>query len=69
MPSYHQRLQRLPDSIRDPSNPFCDACGSSLPRTLYVVKDLGSSRSYFLGDNCLNELMKRGSVSRRIDLA
>ena len=74
MPSYHQRLtefskkkrlQRLPDPIRDPSNPFCDACGSTLPRTLYVVKDLETARSYFLGDNCLNELMKRGAVSRR----
>ncbi len=74
MPSYHQRLtefsekkrlQRLPDSLRDPSNPFCDACGSTLPRTLYVVKDLETARSYFLGDNCLNELMKRGAVSRR----
>ncbi len=74
MPSYHQRLtefsekkrlQRLPDSIRDPSNPFCDACGSTLPRTLYVVKDLETARSYFLGDNCLKELMKRGAVSRR----
>ena len=74
MPSYHQRLtefsekkrlQRLPDSIRDPSNPFCDACGSTLPRTLYVVKDLETSRWYFLGDNCLKELLKRGAISRR----
>ncbi len=74
MPSYHQRLtefsekkrlQRLPDSIRDPSSPFCDACGSTLPRTLNVVKDLETARSYFLGDNCLNELMKRGAISRR----
>ncbi len=74
MPSYHQRLtefaekkrlQRLSDSIRDPSNPFCDACGSTLPRTLYVVKDLETARSYFLGDNCLKELLKRGAVSRR----
>ena len=56
MPSYHQRLtefsekkrlQRLPDSIRDPSNPFGDACGSTLPRTLNVVKDLETARSYF----------------------
>ncbi len=75
MPSYHQRLtefsekkglQRLLDSIRDPINPFCDACGSTLPRTLNVVNDLETARSYFLGDNCLNELMKRGAVSRRI---
>ena len=74
MPSYHQRLtefsekkrlQRLPDSIRDPSNPFCDACGSTQPRTLYGLTDIESKRHYFVGDSCLKELVKQGSVLRK----
>ncbi len=63
--SENKRLQRISDSVRDPSNPFCDACGSTLPRTLNVVKDLRTARWYFLGDNCLKELMKRGTVRRK----
>ena len=74
MPNYQQRLtefsegkrlNRLPDTIKDFTNTDCDACGSSQPRTLNVVKDQNINRYYFLGDNCLRELMKRGTVGRR----
>ena len=74
MPNYQQRLtefsegkrlNRLPDTIKDFANTDCDACGSSQPRTLNVVKDRSTDRYYFLGDNCLREVMKRGTVGRR----
>jgi len=44
---------------------MCDACGSIQPRTLYGQKDEGSGRYYFVGDNCLKELVKRGAILRR----
>ncbi len=61
-----KRLNRLPDTIKDFANTDCDACGSSQPRTLNVVKERSTDRYYFLGDNCLRELMKRGTVGRRL---
>ena len=60
-----KRLNRLPDPIKDCANTACDACGSSQPRVLSVVKDQSAKRYYFLGDHCLRELMKRGAVNRR----
>jgi hypothetical protein len=60
-----KRLLRLPRPIRDRADASCDACGSSQPRTLYALKDLESDRYYFLGDTCLKETVKRGSVLRR----
>ena len=41
--------------------------GQPFPEPLNVVKDLETARWYFLGDNCLKELLKRGAVSRRFD--
>ena len=73
MPTYEQklaefaqgkRLLRLARPIRDRADAFCDACGSSQPRTLYVLADLDSERHYFVGDTCLKELAKRGAVLR-----
>jgi hypothetical protein len=60
-----KRLLRLPRPIRDRADVFCDACGSSQPRTLYALKDLESDRYYFLGETCLKETTKRGVVLRR----
>ncbi len=63
--SQGKRLQRLPRPVRDRADACCDACGSSLPRTLYPIKDLESERYFFVGDTCLKELVRRGAVLRR----
>ena len=62
--SQGKRLQRLPHTVRDRAGAYCDACGSSLPRTLYAIKDLESERYFFVGDTCLKELARRGAVLR-----
>lgn len=73
MPTYEQKLDefaegkrliRLARPIRDRADAFCDACGSTQPRTLYILEDLDSERHYFVGDTCLKELAKRGAVLR-----
>ena len=73
MPKYEQkldefalgkRLLRLARPIRDRADAFCDACGSTQPRTLYALEDLDSERHYFVGDTCLKELAKRGAILR-----
>ena len=73
MPTYEQklaefaqgkRLLRLARPIRDRADAFCDACGSTQPRTLYALEDLDSERHYFVGDTCLKELAKRGAILR-----
>ena len=58
-------LLRLSRPVRDRADAVCDACGSSLPRILYALKDTDSERYYFVGDTCLKELVKRGAVVRR----
>ena len=63
--AHGKRLLRLPRPVRDRSDAFCDACGSSQPRTLYTLKDLESERYYFVGDTCLTKLTKSGAVLRR----
>jgi hypothetical protein len=60
-----KRLLRLPHPVRDRADAFCDACGSSQPRTLYALKDLGSEHYYFVGDICLKGLAKLGAILRR----
>ena len=73
MPTYEQKLDefaegkrliRLARPIRDRADAFCDACGSTQPRTLYVLEDLDSERNYFVEDTCLKELAKRRAVLR-----
>ena len=59
-----KRLLRLARPIRDRADVFCDACGSTQPRTLYALEDLDSERHYFVGDTCLKELAKRGAILR-----
>ncbi len=74
MPRYEEKLNefargkkllRLSRPVRDRADAYCDACGSTQPRTLYGVKDTASQRYYFVGDTCLKELAKRGYVLRR----
>ncbi len=63
--AHDKKLLRLPRPVRDRADAFCDACGSSQPRTLYSLKDLESERYYFVGDTCLTKLAKGGAVLRR----
>ncbi len=48
--------------MRDPEDGVCDACGSTLPRTLFGLKDTVSDRHYFVGQNCLSWLLDMGLV-------
>ena len=63
--SQGKRLLRLPRPVRNRADAFCDACGSTWPRTLYPLKELDSGRHYFVGDTCLKELAKLGAIPRR----
>ena len=60
-----KRLARLTRVVRDRPAAFCDACGSTLPRTLFGLKDVSTGRYFFVGQNCLSWLMGRGSVLAR----
>ncbi len=59
-----KRLGRLAKAVRDPENGVCDACGSTLPRTLFGLRDTVSDRHYFVGQNCLAWLLEAGLVAR-----
>lgn len=74
MPTYEQRLDEFAEGkrlvglskpVRDRADAKCDACGSIQPRTLYGQRDEDSGRYYFVGHNCLKELVKRGAILRR----
>ncbi len=59
-----KRLGRLAKAVRDPKDRVCDACGSTLPRTLFGLKDTVSGRHYFVGQSCLSRLLETGLVAR-----
>ncbi len=59
-----KRLGRLAKAVRDPEDGVCDACGSTLPRTLFGLRDTVSDRHYFVGQNCLAWLLEMGMVAR-----
>ena len=59
-----KRLGRLAKAVRDPENGVCDACGSTLPRTLFGLRDTVSDRHYFVGQNCLAWLLEAGLVAK-----
>jgi hypothetical protein len=59
-----KRLGRLAKTVRDPEDGACDACGSTLPRTLFGLRDTESGRHYFVGQNCLACLLETGLVAR-----
>jgi hypothetical protein len=59
-----KRLGRLAKAVRDPEDGVCDACGSTLPRTLFGLRDTVSGRHYFVGQNCLVWLLEAGLVAR-----
>jgi len=59
-----KRLGRLAKAVRDPEDGVCDACGSTLPRTLFGLRDTVSERHFFVGQNCLSWLLETGLVAR-----
>ena len=59
-----KRLCRLAKAVRDPEDSVCDACGSTLPRTLFGLRDTVSDRYYFVGQNCLSWLLETGRVAK-----
>ncbi|MDP2674446.1 MAG: hypothetical protein Q8Q00_06020 [Dehalococcoidia bacterium] len=59
-----KRLGRLAKAVRDPEDGSCDACGSTLPRTLFGLRDTVSGRHFFVGQNCLSWLLETGLVAR-----
>ncbi len=59
-----KRLGRLAKAVRDPEGGECDDCGSTLPRTLFGLRDTASDRHYFVGQNCLSWLLETGLVAR-----
>ena len=63
--AHEKRLLRLPRPVRGRADASCDACGSSLPRTLYTLNDLESARYFFVGDTCLKGLARLGAVPRK----
>ena len=63
--AHGKRLLRLPRPVRGRADAYCDACGSSQPRTLYALKDLSRDRYHFVGDTCLTRLAKSGAVLKR----
>lgn len=60
-----KQFVRLSRPVRGRADGLCDACGSTRPRTLYGLTDVETGRHYFVGDSCLKELVKRGSILRR----
>src|SRR6266542_6711999 len=59
-----KRLARLAKFVHARSDDRCDACGSTLPRLLFGLKDARTERCYFVGQNCLNWLLEAGLVAR-----
>jgi hypothetical protein len=62
--AHGKRLARLAKFVRAQSGDRCDACGSTLPRLLFGLKDVRTERFYFVGQNCLAWLLKAGLVAR-----
>jgi len=59
-----KRLGRLAKAVRDPEDGVCDACGSTLPRTLFGLRDTVNGRHFFVGQTCLIWLLETGLVAR-----
>jgi hypothetical protein len=59
-----KRLGRLSKAVRDQADGVCDACGSTLPRTLFGLRDTVSGRHYFVGQSCLASLLEKRLLAR-----
>jgi hypothetical protein len=62
--AHGKRLARLARFVHARSDDRCDACGSTLPRRLFGLKDAQTGRCYFVGENCLRGLLEAGLVAR-----
>lgn len=67
MPGYEQKLNEFARGkkllrLSRPLRNRADACGSTQPRLLHVLKESSSGRYYFVGDTCLKELAKLGGI-------
>ena len=60
-----RRLLRLRHPVKNRDAVACDACGSSEPRLLHVLKDEASGQYCFTGSNCLQALAELGLIRRR----
>ena len=58
-------LGQLRGVVRDPGEAVCDACGSTMARTLFGLKDSMADRFYFVGQSCLGSLKASGLVARQ----
>ncbi len=58
-------LGQLTGVVRDPGDTACDACDSTMARTLFGLKDTMANRFYFVGQSCLGSLKASGLVARR----
>jgi hypothetical protein len=60
-----KHLGQLAGVVHDPVDALCDACGSTMARKLFGLKDTMTDRFYFVGQSCLGSLKAHGLVARR----
>ena len=58
-------LGQLTGVVMDSGDAVCDACGSTMARTLFGLKDTLADRFYFVGQSCLGSLKASGLVARK----
>ncbi len=59
-----KRLRRFRGMIRNPRDPYCDACGSVLPSFLWGLRDMDADRDYFVGQSCLAAISRMHLIER-----
>ena len=59
-----KRLRRFRGMVRNPKDPYCDACGSVLPSFLWGLKDMDADRDYFVGQSCLAAISRMHLIER-----
>ena len=58
------RLRRFRGIVRNPKDPYCDACGSVLPSFLWGLRDMDADRDYFVGQSCLAAISRMHLIER-----
>ncbi len=61
----NRKLIRLQSPIDNSFNLPCDVCESTRPTLLFALREPETGSFYFVGNNCLSEISKRGAVVRR----
>lgn len=59
-----KRLRRFRGMIRNPRDPYCDACGSVLPSFLWGLRDMETGRDYFVGQSCFAAISRLHHIER-----